>query len=85
MKCKLMGIQNVNFINQENGEQITGNKLHVVAELDENENGMFGHRVASVFTKLDIKGLKIGGGVDLIYEQPLGSTKSRLVSLVPFA
>ncbi|MEG1953030.1 MAG: hypothetical protein RR115_02200 [Hydrogenoanaerobacterium sp.] len=84
MKCKLMGIQTVDFINQETGEQIKGSKLHLVSELDENASGMYGHRVASVFTKLDIKALKIGGGVELIYEQPLGSTKSRLVSVNAF-
>lgn len=82
MKCKLFGIQKLDFTSQDTGEQIQGNKLHVVSEVSENDpSGMRGQRCAAVFTKLDVSGLKIGGNIDLAYEQILGSNKTRLVAI----
>lgn len=82
MKVKLVGIQRVDFTVEDTGERIDGNKLHVVSDLVENGTGMVGQRVAAVFTKLDIKHLKVGGNVELVYEQLLGSNKSRLVAVL---
>lgn len=87
MKAKLMGIQHVDFIPVKDGieqPRVTGDKLHVVAEMKESGIGMTGQRVASVFVRqgaVDVPSLKLGGIVDLVYDQPLGTNKSRLVAV----
>lgn len=84
MIVQLMGIQSVDFVAKETGELIQGLKLHVCAELDENSKDMRGHRCASIFTKVNLPdGIKLGAKIDLVYEQLLGSTKSRLVKIMP--
>lgn len=87
MKVKLFGVQHVDFAPVVDGVEqarIVGDKLHVVSEMKENSFGMVGQRTASVFVRqgiVDVASLKIGGVIDLIYEQPLGSNKSRLVAV----
>lgn len=81
MKVKLLGIQKVEFTSEDTGERIIGCKLHVVDALPENSDIMQGQRVAAIFTRLPCHELKIGGNIDLGYEQSLGSNKSRLVSV----
>lgn len=81
MKCTLCGIQDIRFTSQDTGEVVEGVKLHVVSDRKEAGSGMEGQRAAAVFTKLPVGHLKIGSKVDLVYEQILGSNKTRLVAV----
>lgn len=80
MKAKLVGKQYLDFATEDGG-RITGTKLHVVSTREENDNGMKGYRVADIFTKLDVSAIPINSIIELVYEQTLGSSKSRLVAI----
>lgn len=83
MKVKVLGKQFLNFTTDD-GDKISGTKLHVVSTVNENEAGvMVGRRCATVFTKLDVSQIPLDSVVDLVYEQQLGSNKSRLVAIQP--
>lgn len=81
MKAKLTGIQVLDFIAEDTGEHVEGLKLHLVSESTENSKVFHGQRCAKLFTKMDCSHLKVGGNVELVYEQPLGSKFSRLVAI----
>lgn len=82
MKVKMMGVQRIDFTTDD-GELIQGNKLHVLSERLEQDTQMHGYRCASIFTKLPIPKFTPGDIFDLVYEQQLGSNKSRLVAIQP--
>ena len=80
MKVKVLGKQFLDFETND-GDEIKGVKLHVVAVAADSSDTMQGNRVATVFTKLDVSAIPVGAVVDLVYEQTLGSKASRLVSI----
>jgi len=75
-----MGIQRVSFDTDKN-EHVEGVKLHVMQDLDEQSDTMIGHRCAAVFTRLPTYHLAPGDIIDLVYDTPLGATRSRLVQI----
>lgn len=81
MKAKLVGKQIVDFTSHETGEAIKGIKLHLVGDAEENTRSFAGRRVATVFTQLPVEALKVGGTIELVYEQQLGSKNARLVDV----
>lgn len=84
MKVKLLGIQRINFTVEETSEHIEGYKLHVVSVTPENDKAFRGLRCAAVFTKMeDAAKLLPDTFIDLVYEQTLGSNRSRLVAINP--
>lgn len=84
MKVKLFVIQKIDFTVEETGERVRGYKLHVVSTAPENDSLMRGFRCATVFTKLEnVATLAPDTLIDLVYEQTLGSSRSRLVAVNP--
>lgn len=67
---EVIGTEEVDYTSKKTNRQVTGRRLHLVFDFDQNMAGFVGNGVEVVFTNLDTaKNIKVGDTVELLYNK----------------